>query len=135
MSEEAFSRRAARIEFQKPFNLTSGQVSGFSNGEKYKKYTEYKDADAMREACMLYAGSYAAIMLHRVEEEQPDFFENQTMNKDEFRAHLMNNICLNVSKYRSKVFKDTTAKIQEEGYTNDKIRRLVNGGDRFHPYL
>ena len=134
MSEQ-FSRRAERPEFEKPFNLSSAQVSGFSNGEKYKKYTQYKDANAMKDACMLYAGSYSAIMLHRVTEEQPDFFENQSMTKDEFAAHLQNNICLNIMKYRSAVFKDTTAKIQEEGYTNDKIRRLVNGGDRFHPYL
>ena len=89
----------------------------------------------MQTACMLYAGSYSAIMLHRVTEEQPDFFENQSMTKDEFSAHLQNNICLNISKYRSAVFKNTTAKIQEEGYTNDKIRRLANGGDKFHPYL
>ena len=135
MSDEAFSRRAARPEFEKPFNLTSTQVSGHSNGEAYKKYSDYKDADAMRTACMLYAGSYSAIMLHRVEEEQPDFFENQSMTKDEFAAHLQNNICLNISKYRSAVFKNTTAKIQEEGYLNDKIRRLANGGDKFHPYL
>ena len=57
------------------------------------------------------------------------------MSRGEFVAHLQNNICLGVSKYKHSVFKETSAQISEDGFTNDKIRRLVNGGDKFHPYL
>ena len=68
-------------------------------------------------------------------EEEPDFFEDKDMKKTEFTAHLTNNLCLGVSKYRAKVLKDTSAQIQEDGYLTDKVRRLANGGDKFHPYL
>ena len=40
-----------------------------------------------------------------------------------------------MNKYRAAVVKQTSAQIYEDGYMNDKVRRLVNGGDKFHPYL
>ena len=100
-----------------------------------KKYGRYQDAEVLMRNCMLYAQSYSQTMLNRVVEEQPDFFEEKEMTRSEFAAHLSNNLCLGVSKYRNSVFKTTSAQVQDDGYTNDKIRRLVNGGDRFHPYL
>ena len=57
------------------------------------------------------------------------------MKRTELTAHLVNNMCLGASKYQAKAFKDASSGIIEEGFTNDKIRRLVNGGDKFHPYL
>ena len=74
-------------------------------------------------------------MTMRVEEENPNFLEEKNMERIEFIAHLSNNICLGFSKYKRAVFKDTTAQIVDDGFTTDKIRRLVNGGDKFHPYL
>ena len=67
--------------------------------------------------------------------EEPDFFDERNTTKEEFLAHIENNLCLGVAKYRAHVFKQTVANVQEDGYLNDKIRRLVNGGDRFHPYI
>ena len=84
---------------------------------------------------MMYAQSYALQMITRVLEEEPDFFEEKPITQDEFHSHLTNNLCLGVSKYRSSVFKDTTAKFYDDSFTTDKVRRLVNGGDKFHPYL
>ena len=65
----------------------------------------------MYTACMMYAHSYAGTMLLRVLEEQPDFFEDKNITKAEFQAHLENNLCLGMSKYRAKVMKQTTAAI------------------------
>ena len=120
---------------QKPLAFTSGQLAGKSNGQTLAKYPKYQAAEAAYNNCMLYAGSYSAIMLKRISDEEPDFLEERGLTKTEFEAHLQNNLCLGLSKYRAAVLKDTTAKIQEDGYLNDRIRRLTNGGDKFHPYL
>ena len=135
MSEEIFSRAAARAPDQKPLAFTTGQLAGKSNAQVLARYPQYKAAEAAYNNCMLYAGSYSAIMMKRVLDEEPDILEERGMSKPEFEAHLQNNLCLGLSKYRAAVLKDTQAKIQEDGYLNDKIRRLTNGGDRFHPYL
>ena len=74
-------------------------------------------------------------MVHRVLEEQPDFLEEKETTMEEFTAHLENNLCLGVNKHKAAMFKDTTARIAEDGFLNEKIRKLANGGDKFHPYL
>ena len=84
---------------------------------------------------MLYAVSYSETMLHRALEENPDFFEDKGMSKGEFMAHMQNNLCLGQLKYRQAMFKQTAADLSDDHFTNDRVRRLVNGGDRFHPYL
>ena len=100
-----------------------------------RKYPHYKQANTLHDTCIKYATSYALLMLHRVQEEQPDYFEEKGADKNEFMAHLINNVCLGEMKYKSAVYKDTIAKVADDGYTTDQIRRLANGGDRFHPYL
>ena len=85
--------------------------------------------------CMRYATSYAETMILRVLEEKPDYFDDKPMDRFEFQAHLMNNLCVGASKYRAAVYKDTAANIVDDYYTKDKMRRLVNSGDKFHPYL
>ena len=136
MSETStFTRSSEREPSMKPFAYFPAQIAGSSNAEKMKKYTTYRSAANLYETCMLYAASYSITMVQRVLDEEPDFFEDKDVTKDEFVAHLQNNICLAESKYRGAVIKDTSARIQEEGYLNDKIRRLANGGDKFHPYL
>ena len=74
-------------------------------------------------------------MLHRVLQEEPDFFEGKEIGREEFLAHLQNNLCVGAYKYYAATMKDTSAKVSEQYIVNDKIRRLVNGGDKFHPYL
>ena len=101
-----------------------------------KKANPYHEtAETVYNNCMIYARSYTETMLHRVLEEEPDFFEEKPISKQEFMAHLQNNLCIGASKYRSFTMKDTSAKVTEQYYLNDKIRRLTNGGDKFHPYL
>ena len=139
MSEEGqsteFSRSPPREAWTKAFAVDSERTRGHANKMLMNNYPEYKAAAQTYQTCMMYAHSYANTMVLRVLEEQPDFFEDKNITKTEFVAHVENNLCLGQSKYRAKVMKDTTAKIQEDGYLTDKIRRLANGGDKFHPYL
>ena len=74
-------------------------------------------------------------MLSRAKAEDPEVFAVKDMSKDEMQTHLVNNICLPYSKFKVKMFKETTAGIHEKNYLNDEIRRLFNGGDKFHPYF
>ena len=57
------------------------------------------------------------------------------MNKEEMKANMIHNMCLPYKKLHARVFRDTTAAINEKNYLDDEIRRLSNGGDKFHPYF
>lgn len=74
-------------------------------------------------------------MVKRLEEAQPDFFEANNQDKEEFIAHLTHNMCLPYTKAYSQVYRKRTAELKEEAHLKDTIRRLYNGGDKFHPYL
>jgi hypothetical protein len=74
-------------------------------------------------------------MTTRLLAEEPDFFEGKEMDRVSWEAHLMNNFCLPTAKQHAVVFRETHAQIKEDEHTTDSIRRLVNGGDRFHPYM
>jgi len=50
-------------------------------------------------------------MLTRLEQEEPEYFENKGISREEFSLHLTQNICLPINKYHSRVFRDTTVKI------------------------
>ena len=79
--------------------------------------------------------AYADTLLQRLETEQPDYFKESEMSRGEMTAHLVNNICYPVTKAYSRQFRETTANLHEKKHLTDQIRRLNNGGDKFHPYL
>ena len=110
-------------------------MAGSSNAEKIDSYPAYKNATDVYNNCMLYARSYAAAMVQRVVEEEPDFFEEKATTRTEFQAHLENNMCLGASKYRAAIVKDTQAKILDDYNTTSMTRKLANGGQKFHPYF
>ena len=85
--------------------------------------------------CLLYATAYNETLLKRLEKEKPEFFEENNINKREMVSHLTNNMCLAYTKYKNKVFRDTTAAMKDKEHLTETIRRLNNGGDRFHPYF
>ena len=85
--------------------------------------------------CWTYAQAYVEMMLVRLAKEEPDYFADKPISQAEFSMHMQSNICLPVTKYKNKVFIDTTAQLTEEGHLKDRIRRLSNDGDKFHPYL
>ena len=119
----------------KPFALTSDVLDGASRAEPYNNNAEFQQAKELHNMCMIYATAYNETMLKRLEKEKPEFYEENNISRGELVAHLTNNMCLTDSKYKSKVFRDTTAQLKEKEHLNDQMRRLVNGGDRFHPYF
>lgn len=74
-------------------------------------------------------------MVRRLAAEQPDFFEENGTTKLDLIMHLVNNMCLPVTKYKSKMYRERTAELKSEYHLKDEIRRLSNGGDKFHPYI
>ena len=42
----------------------------------------------MHDTCMMYAAAYADTMLLRLTEEQPDYFEEKGIAREEFLTHL-----------------------------------------------
>ncbi len=99
----------------KPFALTSDDVEGASLMELYDKNTNFKQAKELHNMCMLYATAFNETMLKRLEKEKPEFYEeNNISSRGELVAHLTNNMCLQYTKYKSKVFRDTTAQLKEK---------------------
>jgi hypothetical protein len=119
----------------KPFAVDPDYLEGASINDIYDSNEDFKQAKNMHNLCMLYATAYNETMLQRLEKEKPEFYEENNINKRELVAHLTNNMCLAYTKYKSKVFRDTTAQLKEKEHLNEQIRRLNNGGDRFHPYF
>ncbi len=117
----------------KPFALDNDLLGGASKLELYDSVPAFKDAKQLLNQCLIYAAAYNDTMLMRLEKERPDFYEENNINKKELAAHLNNNMCLAYSKYKSKVFRDTTAQLKEKEHVTEQMRRLNNGGDRFHP--
>lgn len=103
----------------KPFALTPDDVEGASRIEAYDSHPEFVQAKELHNMCMLYATAYNEIMLKRMEKEKPEFFEENNINKRMMVAHLTNNMCLPHTKYKSKVFRDTTVKIKEKEHLNE----------------
>ena len=71
----------------------------------------------------------------RVEQDNPTYFEDNSIEKGTLMANMAMNVCHNFSKYRSTAFREAMTKNTEKSYLTDDIRRIYNGGDRFHPYL
>ena len=76
-----------------------------------KKYPTYHGAAELYKSCILYAHSYATTMVHRVLEEEPEYFEDKPLTKTEFIAHLEGNMCLGIAKYRARALKDMQAQV------------------------
>jgi hypothetical protein len=126
-----------RASFTKYFAVPQEFMETKTTELKYNSYKEYKEAKDLKAMCIMYSMAYADTMLTRLEQEQPDYFAEDSGNKSkpELSVHLANNMCLDITKYHSRVFRDTHAKVTEKHHLDDQIRRLSNGGDKFHPYL
>ena len=132
---ETFTRAQERPANTKAFAIDTELLAGRTVAETYNAYPDFEQSIQMQRMCTMYANAYSETMVTRLLQEQPDFFEDKPWSKAGFITHLSNNVCLPLAKSHSVVFRDTTAKIIEKRHTTDVIRRLNNGGDRFHPYL
>ena len=79
-----FTRASERASWEKPFSFESDRIAGASNGQILRRYPKYKDAADLYKVCMLYGQSYSLTMVQRVLDEDPTYFEEKGINKDEF---------------------------------------------------
>ena len=128
-------RKSKRPPSSKYYAIENDSMVGKSTTDMFNTYPEFKKAKDAHDMCLFYATAYNEIMVKRLLTEQPDFLETNNLSKGLLVADLTNNMCLPYTKYRGVVFRDTLSKIKEKAYLTDQIRRLDNGGDRFHPYL
>jgi len=119
----------------KLFALSPDYIDGASRIEVLNSNEEYKSAKQIHTLCQIYAAAYNETMLLRLSKEKPEFFEENNINKTELVVHLTNNMCLRETKYQSLAYRNAMIGIKEKEHLNEQIRRLSNGGDRFHPYL
>ena len=104
----------------KYFSVPMENLDGFSKKEKYAKYDNFKAIKEMKHMCMTYAAAYADTMLARLDQEQPEYFQDpENKSRPELTLDIATNMCLKVSKYHSRVFRDTHAKVIEKDYLND----------------
>ena len=97
----------------KPFALTSDDLEGASKVEMYDKHEDWTQAKQLHNMCTMYASAYNATMLKRLEKEKPEFFDENNIDKNEMIVNLTNNMCLPYTKYKNRVFRDTTVKLKE----------------------
>ena len=128
-------RSIERNSSTKAFALNPEQLASRSAAQKFDAFPEFKQAKEARSSCMLYAWAYADTMMSRIEQENPDVYSDKGMTRPELCTYLANNMCMPIEKMHSRVFRETVAKIHEKEHLNDDIRRLVNGGHKFHPYM
>ena len=124
-----------RSNASKPFSMGHGKLVGRSAKDLYMADKDFKDADDLHTKCLVYASAYTETMLTRAQVEDPEIFAVKGMNKSEMQQNMIHNMCLPYKKLHAKMFREATARINEKNYLEDDIRRLYNGGDKFHPYV
>ena len=108
---------------------------GKSGKEDYDKFPHYRATADAESKCIMMATAYTETMLTRAKLEDPEIFAVKGMSKSEMQTHLVHNMCLPYKKLNASVFRNTTASIKEKRYLQEDIRRLSNGGQKFHPYI
>lgn len=132
---ETFDRTTERQTNMKAFAINEGQLMGASRVEAYRKNPKYEQSLELQKMCSMYAIAYAETMVGRLLAEEPEYFDEREQSREALVTNLTNNICLPVHKQHARVFRETTADMIEKQHTTDTIRRLNNGGDKFHPYF
>ena len=135
MTEAGWSREQERQPHEKAFAMNSSDLQGQKFKLAYGKNKGFMAAEEDFRRGMLYAQAYTTTMMNRLNNEEPEYFDDKNISKDEFTVHLMSNLCLEQRKNKNAAFAEATAQMIEESHLKDRIRRLNNGGDRFHPYL
>lgn len=124
-----------RSSASKPFSIKDEFFVGRSERQDYLDNSDYKEVKGMYDKCLNYAESYTKIMLNRALIEDPEVFAVKGISRKEMHMNLVHNMCLPYKSLHARAFRDQTVRISEKNYLNDEMRRLSNGGDKFHPYL
>ena len=78
----------------KPFIQDGDKPMGASQKELYKNNLKYTQANEMYEACLQFAYGYSDAMLIRMEQDKPEFYEENGISRTELLPNLANDICL-----------------------------------------
>ena len=126
-----FPRNFSTQRFESMHKLYGGRTmkEQYEGDEKTHKFTQAMNL------CVNQAHRYFAIMHKRVTEEQPDYFEEKGVNPNQFHQDFIREVCFEEMAKGQAASRSRQAEIAANGYLNDQIRRLVNGGDKFHPYM
>lgn len=135
MEKTADFRKMPREPYTKHFAIHEDELAGYSNKQKFNKYPEFTDAQQLSNTCYIYAQAYTSTMMMRLEKEEPDFFEDKDYTRGEMSSKIIHNLCIDVNQYRTKKFQESITDMADKQHTTDDIRRLVNGGQKFHPYF
>ena len=74
-------------------------------------------------------------MKRRLEEEQPDYFEERGVDEPVFRRNFVREVCYENEKVYAVLAKKRIYDALAKQKLTEQIRKLNNGGDKFHPYL
>ena len=135
MEQNSDFRKLERPPNTKRFVLHENQPVGRSNVEKFSAYPVFKEAEQYARTCNLYANAYVSTILQRLEKEDPSYFADKDFTKEEIANKVMHNLCLELNQYRNKVFQETLADMMDKQDTRNEMRKLNNGGQKFHPYF
>ena len=128
-------RSQERPPNSKPFVMKENDMLGASNIERLNNDADYTEIARAHRLCTVQAGAYAATMVNRIEAERPEVIEEKGMTKNALIAYLANNMCQDISKMHSKALREHVIREKDKTYLQDEIRRLYNGGHKYHPYL
>ena len=82
-----------------------------------------------------YADAFTKVMLDRAQVDDQEIFAVKGISREELHAQMVKNMCLGQVHHKARMFRETTARINEDHYLKDEIRKQSNGGHKFHPYL
>ena len=132
--ESQFSRNAIRPVTSRRFQ-SERELNTFSQKEQYAKHQPTNKHNKAMGECLKMAHNYFTTMRKRVEEEQPDYFEEKGTDLGKFETKFITEVCYEQIATWDQAYRNRDVEIESKGYLNDTIRKLVNGGDKFHPYL
>eukprot|EP00352_Strombidinopsis_acuminata_P008893 CAMPEP_0176373314 /NCGR_PEP_ID=MMETSP0126-20121128/25951_1 /TAXON_ID=141414 ORGANISM="Strombidinopsis acuminatum, Strain SPMC142" /NCGR_SAMPLE_ID=MMETSP0126 /ASSEMBLY_ACC=CAM_ASM_000229 /LENGTH=130 /DNA_ID=CAMNT_0017733401 /DNA_START=19 /DNA_END=411 /DNA_ORIENTATION=+ len=128
-------RSQERPASSKPFVMGEKDLLGASNTERLNNDADYTEIAEAHRICTYQAFGYASTMVNRIEAERPEAIEEKGMSKNELITYLAGNMCQDISKMHSKALREHVIREKDKTYLQDEIRRLYNGGHKYHPYL
>eukprot|EP00356_Strombidium_inclinatum_P011806 CAMPEP_0170491980 /NCGR_PEP_ID=MMETSP0208-20121228/11465_1 /TAXON_ID=197538 /ORGANISM="Strombidium inclinatum, Strain S3" /LENGTH=119 /DNA_ID=CAMNT_0010767645 /DNA_START=30 /DNA_END=389 /DNA_ORIENTATION=+ len=117
------------------FSHDRHNLKGAYMGHELGQFKEYSRAYAALSECEGYASAYADAMLEKAKDEDNDLYADRGLSHDEMVEHLVNTMCLPYRKAHASQFRQSKADQMSKHYLNDTIRRAINGGDKFNPYM
>ena len=133
--ERPFSREFDRDYSTRNFSKPVSDFGGRSNKEKFQGDYETHKYFLQMERCVKQASNYFNVMRRRIDEEQPEYFEEKGVPVGRFHNDFIKEVCYEEMVKGQHAGRSRQADLLAKHHLNDTMRRLVNGGDKFHPYM